>query len=96
MCEPNPAKRIGNLAGYCNKEVDALFKKAERELDLDKRNLLFRQILTKVAKDVPAVYVAFVPRFFTFRDYVKGFTTDPDGASYRWYAGGMNYAWLDK
>ncbi len=96
MCPQNLKNRSGNVSGYCNKEVDALFKKAQGELNKDKRNWYFREILTKVAEDVPSVYVAFVPRFFTFRDYVKGFTTDAGGASYRWWGGGMNYTWLDK
>ena len=96
VCPRNMKHRSGNVSGYCNKEVDALFKKARGELNVGKRDQLFRQILTQVAEDVPSVYVAFVPRFFTFRDYVKGFTTDTDGASYRWWGGGMNYTWLDK
>ena len=36
-----------------------------------------------------------IPRFFPFRKYVKGFSTD-DNADYRWWRGGLHYTWLDK
>lgn len=94
-CEPDVKKRAGNSSGYCNKEVDALLGKAEREPDPSKRKTLFRQILTRVAEDMPEIYIGYGPRFFTFRDYVKGFTTDDNG-DYRWWGGGLNYTWLDK
>jgi hypothetical protein len=49
-----------------------------------------------LAEDVPAVYVVFVPRIFTIRNYIKGFITDSNGSSYRCRAEGMNYTWLDR
>jgi dipeptide transport system substrate-binding protein len=96
QCPADLKKRVQNNSGYCNKEVDALFKKAETELDFGRRREIFRQILTQLAEDVPSVNVSFIPRFYTFRDFVKGFTTDPSDGSYRWSAGGLNYTWVDK
>lgn len=95
MCEPDLKKRTANDSGYCDKEMEALIKAAEAELDPTKRRGLFKQILTKLAEDVPEVPVGFVPRFFTLRDHVKGFTTDGKGAFRPWGAG-LNYVWLDK
>jgi peptide/nickel transport system substrate-binding protein len=94
-CEPDLNKRIDNESGYCNPEMEALLKKAEAEMNHETRRQLFRQVLTKVNEDVPVVYLAFVPRFFAFRDYVKGFTSIDDG-TYRWFGGGLTHAWLEK
>jgi len=95
ICEPDLKKRSNNAAGYCNKEMDVLIKKAEAERDLVKRRALFKQIVAKVLEDVPELPLFFVPRFFTFRKNVKGFTSDSRG-SFRWWGGGLSHAWLDK
>ena len=83
------------MAAYCNKEVEAMVKKAEVELNPTKRKAQFKKVLTQVNKDLPFIPVGFVPRFFTVRTSVKGFTTDAGGA-FRPWGGGMNYTWLDK
>lgn len=95
QCELDRKNRSSNVSGYCDKEVDALFKRAEVESDLKRRKALFEQILRRVNDDLPELPIGYVPRFFTFRDYVKGFTTDEEG-SFRWWGGGMNTVWLDK
>jgi len=94
-CPPDLRKRSGNSSGYCDKEMDALIEKGETELNVDKRRALFKRIVAKVAEDIPEVYLGYGPRFFTFRKYVKGFTTD-DNADFRWWRGGLHYTWLDK
>ena len=94
-CEADLKKRNANTSGYCDKEMDALVNNAETELDVNKRKALFRRILTKMSEDVPEIYVGFVPRFFTMRDYVKGFTTDAAGRFMSLH-GGLTHAWLDK
>jgi peptide/nickel transport system substrate-binding protein len=95
MCEVDLKKRAANDSGYCDKELEGLIKRAETEMDAAKRRDLFKQILTKLAEDVPELPVGFVPRFFAFADHVKGFTTDGKGALRPWGAG-VNYVWLDK
>ena len=95
QCEPDLRKRNANTSGYCDKEMDALIISAETELDPNKRKALFKRILTKMSEDIPEIYVGFVPRFFTVRDYVKGFTTDAAGRFMPWN-GGLTRAWLDK
>lgn len=94
-CIPNLKSRSSNYSGWCDKEVDALLKKAEIELDAQKRKELFNQILTRTSEEVPVIPVTFVSRFFALRDYVKGFNTGHDG-EFRIYQGGLNYTWLDK
>jgi ABC-type transport system substrate-binding protein len=94
-CEPDLKKRASNSSGYCDPEMDALLERAETELDEAQRRALVKQIVTRKSDDIPQLPIMFVPRFFAFRDYVKGFTSDADG-SFRWFHGGLNYTWLDK
>jgi peptide/nickel transport system substrate-binding protein len=94
-CEPDPRKRRLNESGYCDKEYDALIKKAEGEVDLDKRKAIFRQAVAKWMDDLPVVAIGFTPRFFTFRDYVKGFVTNASGDFEPWGAG-LSHTWVDK
>ena len=95
LCEPDLRKRIANVSGYCNKQVVKWLKMAETELDKKKRKELFRKIITKMAEDLPQIYIGFIPRFYTFRDYVKDFSTGAD-ARFRWSDGGVTHTWLDK
>jgi peptide/nickel transport system substrate-binding protein len=95
MACQDPRKRASNFSGYCSPEMDALFEKAETELDPARRREIVRQIVAKKEADLPIVPLVFVPRFFAFRDYVKGFDTDQDGA-FRPMGGGLQTTWLDK
>ena len=94
-CEPDPRKRRMNESGYCDKEYDALLKKAESEVDMEKRKAIFRQVVAKLADDTPLVALGFTPRFFTFREHVKGFVTNAGGDFQPWGAG-LSRAWVDK
>jgi peptide/nickel transport system substrate-binding protein len=94
-CEADLKKRVNNQTGYCDKEMEALINRAETEMNHQTRRELFKRILTKLNDDVPTVFLAFVPRFFAFRDHVKGFTSIDDG-TYRWFGGGLTHTWLDK
>jgi len=94
-CEPDLKKRQSNTTGYCDQEVDGLLRKAETELDAEKRKFLFQQILKKINEDLPILYVGFSPDFIAVRDYAKGFTTDHDG-SLQWWGGGISHMWLAK
>jgi ABC-type transport system substrate-binding protein len=75
--------------------MDALIERLETEMNAQRRKDIVRQMLTKIAQEVPEVYIGFAPYFFTFRDYVKAFPNDSHG---RWmtYQSGLNYTWLDK
>ena len=94
-CQTDIKKRRSNASGYCDKEMEALLKTAQTEVDSEKRRRLYRKVVSKLQQDVPDLYIGFVPRFFTFGSYVKGFKTDRDGA-FRWWGGGLTHAWLDK
>jgi len=93
-CE-NPKMRMSNWTGYCNKKLEALHDKLDSEMDVKKRKAILKEILTIQNTDVPLISIGFVPRFLTFRDTVKGFTTDGDG-SFVWSGGGLTHTWLDK
>jgi ABC-type transport system substrate-binding protein len=75
--------------------MEDLLKQAETELDSNRRKAFFKQIMTKAADDLPEIYIGSVPRFFTFRDHVKGFTTD-DAGRFRSFEGGLTHTWLEK
>ncbi|NIO07981.1 MAG: hypothetical protein GTO40_08255 [Deltaproteobacteria bacterium] len=94
-CEPDLRKRTSNWSGYCNKEMDAQLEQMEIERDPEKRKAILKMVITKKNEDVPIVPVGFVPRFFTFREHVKGFQTDDDGA-FVWSGGGLTHTWIDK
>jgi hypothetical protein len=51
--------------------------------------------VTKLLEDSPIVAMGFTPRFFTFRDYVKGFKTNSSG-DFQPFVGGLSRAWIDK
>jgi ABC-type transport system substrate-binding protein len=95
VCPPDPKKRTANASAYCDKELDRLMARAEAETDSEKRREMFKQIVGKVLDDVPELYVGFVPRFFTLRDGVKGFTTNAEGGFF-WWGGGLNHTWRDR
>ena len=77
-CESDLKKRRNNLSGHCDKEVEAWLDQAEQELDNNKRRALFKQILQKHLDDVAEIYLRYAPRFFSMREYVKGFNTSGD------------------
>jgi peptide/nickel transport system substrate-binding protein len=88
-------RRVSNQSGYCDKEMDELFDRADSELDVAKRRAIYKQILIKASEAMPVVGLVFVRKPFAFRDYVKGFVTDREGR-FRSFVGGMNTIWLDK
>ena len=95
LCEPDLRKRRLNEAGYCDKEYDAILRKADAEVDRDKRKALFKQAVAKLLDDAPVLPIGFTPRFFTARDFVKGFVTN-GGGDFQPFFGGLSRAWIDK
>jgi peptide/nickel transport system substrate-binding protein len=95
MCEPDLKKRRLNESGYCDKEYDAMLQKATTEVDPEKRKALFKPAVAKLLDDSPVLPIGFTPRFFTHREYVKGFVTNSGGDFQPW-GGGLSRAWIDK
>lgn len=94
-CEQDLKSRSSNMPGYCDKEIDALLEKAEVEPNHSKRKEIFERIIAKVSEDVPELPIGYVPRFYSFRDYVKGFATNSEG-EFQFLGGGLSRTWLDK
>ncbi|HWP60949.1 MAG TPA: ABC transporter substrate-binding protein [Candidatus Acidoferrales bacterium] len=94
-CEQDLRNRSSNMPGYCDREIDALLEKAGLESDAKKRKEIFERIIAKVSDDLPELPIGYVPRFYSFRDYVKGFTTNSEG-EFQFPGGGLSHAWLDK
>jgi len=96
MCGQDPKKRASNWSGYCDGQVAKWFEELDIELDQKKRHEILGRIVAKINDDVPVISIGFVPRFFTFRDYVKGFKTNSSGGRFVWGGGGLTRTWLDK
>jgi peptide/nickel transport system substrate-binding protein len=95
LCPQTPEGITLNNLGYCDKEMDKLLAALETELDAEKRKRIVKEIVRKLAQDVPEIPIGSVPRHFALRDYVKGFSTSSDDLL-RWSAGGLHYTWLDR
>jgi len=95
LCEADKRKRRLNESGYCDKEYDALYQKAVPVVDQEKRRELFKKVVAKLIDDMPIYQIGFTPRFFTFRNHVKGFVTNGAGDFQIW-GGGLSHAWVDK
>jgi len=89
------AKRRGqNQAGYCNKEFDRLMAEAAKISDQKKRYELYTNALGILNQEIPAISMAFVPRYFTYRQKVRGFTTD-GGDRFNTVTAGFSRVWIE-
>jgi peptide/nickel transport system substrate-binding protein len=59
-----------NFTGYCNKQVDALFKKGNAELNQAKRAQYYNQADRIMAQSVPTIPLYQKPTFLAFQNYV--------------------------
>jgi hypothetical protein len=48
-----------------------------------------------LAQDTPELPLVYVPRFFTYNDKVKGFSTDGDGR-FNAVSFGLSRVWIDR
>ncbi|MBA2476283.1 MAG: ABC transporter substrate-binding protein [Actinobacteria bacterium] len=55
LCSNYVKAPFTNGSGYCNQQVDDLFRKATEELDQAKRGAIYRQLQRKLASDVPVI-----------------------------------------
>lgn len=72
-----------NLAFYDNKEVDKLLEEGRAVTDQAKREALYKQVQSIMAKDVPYIHLAQVKVSVPQKDYVKGFEINPMNT---WYS----------
>jgi peptide/nickel transport system substrate-binding protein len=61
-----------NYKSYCNKQVDALQKQGERELDQKKRTALYQQAAKIVAHDVAIVPLYSPPQILVYKSGIAG------------------------
>jgi peptide/nickel transport system substrate-binding protein len=88
-------KRTRNWPGYCNPEVDRLLTQATGTAELKKRQELYGKVTQILFDEVPDISLAYVPRFFTYNEKVKGFTTDADGR-FNALTFGVTKTWIDR
>jgi peptide/nickel transport system substrate-binding protein len=68
-----------NVAGYNNKEVDALLEKARQALTLNERKDLYAQVVDKLHQDDPLIYLYRQRNLTGVSNSVKGVQVFPDG-----------------
>ncbi|MGH7766668.1 MAG: ABC transporter substrate-binding protein [Candidatus Binatia bacterium] len=88
-------QRDQNRSGYCNKEVDALFRQANSVTDYKKRFELYKKALLLVDSDAAEIPLLFEHRYFAVRPNVRDFTADGN-QYFRWLDGGVHKTWLSK
>jgi peptide/nickel transport system substrate-binding protein len=89
------AKRRGqNQAGYCNREFDRLMAEAAKVQDPKKRYELYAKALAILNQEIPIISLAFVPRYFSYRQNVRGFTTDGTGR-FNTSTSGFSRMWIE-
>jgi peptide/nickel transport system substrate-binding protein len=83
----------GNLDGYCNKEMEALFDKQSAMLDQNERKKLVKEIDKKLQMDVVRPTITFAALPNCRRPYVKGYVPS---LSNQYSNLRMEDVWLDK
>jgi peptide/nickel transport system substrate-binding protein len=68
-----------NVAGYNNKEVDALLDQARQALSLNERKDLYAQVVAKLHQDDPLIYLYRQRNLTGVSNSVKGVQVFPDG-----------------
>jgi peptide/nickel transport system substrate-binding protein len=91
--ETKAKKRTENESGYCNKEVDRLLAEAEQITDQKKRHEIYTKVVQIFQEEVSEITMAYVPRFFTYQQKVRGFETDFDGR-FNLSTAGLSRVWL--
>ena len=80
--------------GYNNPKVTEILDRAAKELDQEKRKVMYKQIVEINNEDYPWLITFISPIGFGWRDHVKGYS--PDQVVLAWDGGGLQYTWLDK
>jgi peptide/nickel transport system substrate-binding protein len=75
-----------NYMNYCNKAVDALFKKGNAELNPKLRTVYYNNADALIAKDLPTIPLYQKPTFLVFHNYVHGMTDNVTQAGPMWDA----------
>jgi peptide/nickel transport system substrate-binding protein len=88
-------QRDQNRSGYCNKEVDALFRQAASVTDYKKRYEIYKKAFTIVDNEAAEIPLLFEHRYFGARPHVRDFVTDTNQA-FRWLEGGVHKSWISK
>ena len=78
--------------GYCNKNLDTLIARADRELDLNTALGLYQQIEETLLKDVPAIFASYAENVNLIKPYVKGLKERASANDTDW-AGASGPAW---
>lgn len=92
--EPGPIS-TRNHTRYKNAEVDRLLDRARIVSDLQERRELYKRATEIIMQESPQVNLAFITRFYGYRNFVKGFATNANG-DIAFTEGGLPVAWVDR
>ncbi|HUS39270.1 MAG TPA: peptide ABC transporter substrate-binding protein, partial [Pirellulales bacterium] len=68
-----------NFSQYSNPEVDRLFEKGKRELDLQKRAAIYAKIHMILWEDQPYTWLYFRNAYYAFNKDLRGYNFSPRG-----------------
>jgi ABC-type transport system substrate-binding protein len=75
------------------KEFDRLMAEAAKIQDQKRRYELYSKALRIINEDIPDISLAFVPRYFTYQEKVRGFRTSGEGRL-NMVGAGVSRAWI--
>jgi len=93
--EAKAKRRFHNRSGYCNRDVDKMLEEAAFLTDQKRRYELYAKAVPMIYSDYPEIPVAFIARFFSYQDKIKGFATNEQG-SINTTQFGLSRAWLER
>jgi peptide/nickel transport system substrate-binding protein len=84
-----------NRTRYKNAEVDRLLDRARIIPNSPERRSLYKKAVEIILNDSPQVDLAFITRYYGYRNHVKGFNTNANG-DLSFAEGGIPVTWVDK
>jgi peptide/nickel transport system substrate-binding protein len=92
--EPGPVS-TRNHTRYKNVEVDRLLDRARIVSDPQERRDLYKKATEIIMSEIPWVNLAFITRYYGYRNLVKGFATDANG-DIVFPEGGIPFTWIER
>jgi ABC-type transport system substrate-binding protein len=75
--------------------MDRILLEASRMTDQKKRREVYTKVAQTLIDEAPELPLVYVPRFFTYQEKIKGFTTDGDGR-FNGVSFGFSRVWVDR
>jgi peptide/nickel transport system substrate-binding protein len=93
--EAGSGVKTRNLTRYSNAEVDRLLDRARTIPNSPERRQLYKKATEIITSESPQVNLAFITRFYGYRNHVKGFHANANG-DLVFPEGGISVTWIEK